>query len=366
MKKSLSGLEIMYILKELGIVEGSRIDKIYHPDKKTLLLQFHVTGKGKHILKIIAGKFIFFTESKQDQEEPSGFCMFLRKHMGNTRLRSITQLESERIVRLEFEGKEKNVTLIAELFGQGNILLLEKGIILSGVDYQKFKDREIRPNVRYEYPRQPINIFNLERKTAEAILRNSEMESLVKSLAIEFGFGGLYAEEICLKAGVDKNEKPGNVQTEKILGTIRVLLDKETEAGIVYKGEAFDAVPFKLDVYKNLEFRRFPSFSKAIDHFLEIHRETRKTPKEIRIEKVMNIIRNQENKIEELKEKEIKERDKAEAIYQNYKTVDEILTEIKRASKKYSWNEIKKKLKGHKIIKSVNTKDKKIVVSLQE
>ena len=41
-----------------------------------------------------------------------------------------------------------------------------------------------------------------------------------------------------------------------------------------------------------------------------------------------------------------------------------LIEEINKAAKKYSWKEIKEKLKGHKIIKEINPKDKTIVLEL--
>ena len=44
--------------------------------------------------------------------------------------------------------------------------------------------------------------------------------------------------------------------------------------------------------------------------------------------------------------------------------IKEILDEIGKASKKYSWKEIKEKLKGHKTVKEINEKDRKVVVDI--
>jgi len=57
-------------------------------------------------------------------------------------------------------------------------------------------------------------------------------------------------------------------------------------------------------------------------------------------------------------------RQKGELIYHNYSLIKEILEEINKASKKYSWKEIKEKLKEHKIIKEVNDKERKLIVEI--
>ena len=57
-------------------------------------------------------------------------------------------------------------------------------------------------------------------------------------------------------------------------------------------------------------------------------------------------------------------REKGEIIYNKYNIIKEVLDELDKASKKYSWKEIKEKLKGHKIIKEINEKDRKVVVEV--
>ena len=72
----------------------------------------------------------------------------------------------------------------------------------------------------------------------------------------------------------------------------------------------------------------------------------------------------QKAKIEEMKREEKELREKGELIYHKYNLIKEVLDELNKASKKYSWKEIKEKLKGHKIIKEINEKDRKVVVEV--
>ena len=101
------------------------------------------------------------------------------------------------------------------------------------------------------------------------------------------------------------------------------------------------------------------------NYFLEdVKEEKPKTKQEKEIDKFKRRMEQQEQTIRELGDKENKEREKADLIYQNYELVNEIIAELKKATKKYDWNEIKKRLEGHKVIKSVNSKDKTVEVEL--
>jgi len=50
MLKEISALEIRYILDEVKVLIGGKIDKIYQPNASEVILQVHVTGSGKKLL----------------------------------------------------------------------------------------------------------------------------------------------------------------------------------------------------------------------------------------------------------------------------------------------------------------------------
>lgn len=370
MKKNLSSLEIHYMLKELKLLVGQKIDQIYHPSKKEILLQFHVTGKGKQLLRIIAGNFFFLTDSKEKHEEPSGFCMFLRKHLSNSRLRDIKQLKSERIVELTFEKKEYKRILIIEFFGKGNIILVDPGYkVLSAVEFHKWKDREIKSKLIYQYPKSKIDIFRLQLKSFKEAISTSDRGNIVKALAVEFGNGGTYSEEICLLSNLDKGKNPEKIdekEAKTLLDSISCLLGQRINPSVIYAGDILiDAIPFDLKIYSKSNKKEFETFSKALEFYISSKKEPDKTPKQNQIEKLKRIIEAQKSKITELEKQEKQERKKAELIYANYIIIDDILRSIKKAQAKYSWKEIKDKLKTHKTIKELNARDKKVAIDIQ-
>jgi len=106
--RQFSALDYFYLLKELQVLAGARIDQIYHPSKKELIIQFYVPTKGKKILKIIPGKILYLTESKQEHGQPSSFCLFLRKYLKNARVGEIKQLGFERIINVFLETSQKS------------------------------------------------------------------------------------------------------------------------------------------------------------------------------------------------------------------------------------------------------------------
>ena len=369
MKNNLTSLELHYLVEELQFLVDSKIDKIYHPKKEELILQFHVPGAGKQILRILSGKFLYLASVKESVEEPSGFCMFLRKYLDNSRLRKIRQLDSERIVEFVFEKGEKR-RMVVEFFGGGNIILCnDNNAILSALVLHKWKDREIKAKMAYSYPKKEYTLFNLKLNELKDIFMKSD-QNLVKCLATKIGLGGSYSEEVCLLSNIDKNFKPSELDEKEIKGifdSINKLIKNKVKPSIIYKEkEVLDIVPFDLKIYGGFEKKELSKYNGAFDYYFlnEFKEVKKKTKQEKEIERLTRMIIHQDGTIKELENKETKEREKGDLIYQNYELVNDIITELRKASKKYEWNEIERRLKGHKTIKSVNSKDKTVEIEI--
>jgi len=330
--KQITALELNYLVKEFQFLINAKIDKIYQPDKKTFLLYFHVPNKGKYILKIILPSLIFLTEYKQIIEASGQYSMFLRKYLNNARLKSIKQLESERILEFLFEKKQKYY-LIVELFSKGNLILCDKKrIIINPLEIQKWKDRTIRKGETYIYPKKEYNFFKISQLRLKQFLEKTNKDKLVTALATDLGLGGIYAEELCSISNIDKNIAPKEADSNKLINALKKLLDKK------------------------------PIYSKEIEQQLLTSKP--KTAFDKKLQKLKKILKKQESRINEINIKIKENKEKAELIYNNYKLINEILTEIKKARNKYSWQEIKAKLKGHKIIKDINEKESKIIIDI--
>ncbi|OIO61907.1 hypothetical protein AUJ83_03955 [Candidatus Woesearchaeota archaeon CG1_02_33_12] len=375
MKKNLAALELSYVIKELDALIDSKLDKIYHPDKKMLLLQFHITGQGKKILRISVPDYIYLTDYKEKSpENPSGFCMVLRKNLEQSRLIAIKQFGSERIVELLFEKKEKH-KLFIELFSPGNIVLCkEDGIIISALETKKWKDRTIRGGIEYAFPKREINFFDLKKPELKELLKSTEKDSLVTCLAIDLGLGGVYAEESCLLAGIDKKISPKKITEDslnELVKAIKNLCSGKIKPCSVYdKKELVNITPFSLELYNELEKKDFKGYNEALDSYFTGQVKEEKTDEsEIahkkQADKLNKIIDEQKNQIKRMEASVKANNEKAELLYTNYKLIESIITELKKAREKYSWQEIKEKLKGHKIIKEIDEKESKITIEIQ-
>ena len=162
------GIVTKAITSELQELLGARIDKVYQPDKNTIVLGLYLDGKN-YALNICIdskyGRLHLTTHSKPNPQMAPNFCMLLRKHLIGLRLKNIITSNLERLVTLEFDGFDEfdDVVLkklVVELMGKhGNILLLDENrIIIDSLRHPKVNDsqmeetRNIIPHKRYLPP----------------------------------------------------------------------------------------------------------------------------------------------------------------------------------------------------------------------
>lgn len=370
--KQISSLELYFLVQELKTLENSRVDRIYNSGKEEIYIQSHKSNVGKKILRIIVGKTIFLTETKSVDEMPSGFVLLLRKHLEGKFLDSIKQLESERIIKFIFKSRDETKKLYLEFFGKGNVILCNNDeVIIDCAIKHKFRDRTILPKEKYQHPKMQYNLFDLNKKDIIDLLKNSKKDKIVTSLAIELGLGGVYSEEVCLLSNINKNLHPNKIDNKNIttiISLIKKLINKKINSQIIYKNkETVDVVPIDLEFYKNYHNNKYSNYNGALNEYFA--KELKIVKKEEsaytkKINELKRIIDEQKDTIEKMKNKGKENRKKAELIYSNYQLVKGILDDINKASKKYSWKEIKDKLKGHKIIKEINSKDKGVVLDI--
>ncbi len=367
MKTHLASLEMHFLIKELQFLADSKIDKIYNPSKKEILLQLYISGIGKKILRIKSPEFFYLTDRKEEAEKPTGFCMFLRKILNSARIRAISQLEFERILRIDFETKQGKYSLIAEMFSKGNIILLKENKILIAAENQEWSDRAVKPKEEYKYPKKRYNFLKISEDELKNLLEESEKESLVKILALDLGLGGTYAEELCLISKVDKNKKKfTDSEVKRLYDGIDVLKSKKTEASIFLKNsEIVDITPFKLDYYGSFVQEIKNSYNEAMDLAFTkvVAREVKeqKSKYEKQLEKFENMIEEQQRGIDEFKSEYLNNQRKGELIYENYLLFSEVLKFISESRKKHSMEELKKMLKNFDSIKEFDEKKGEII-----
>jgi predicted ribosome quality control (RQC) complex YloA/Tae2 family protein len=279
-KKDFSSFDVAFVVHELKeAITNSRVNKIYQFDAKTLLLKLHKTDNPPLRLAMEAGSRLNLTAyALEPPHAPPAFCMALRKHLRGAWIVNVEQYEFERIVIIDFETKTGVLRLILELFGEGNIILTgEKGAILQALIFKRMRDRNIVRNEIFQFPPSSgKNPFKVAKEELNEALKDFGDVEVVRAIARFLGVGGVYAEEILLRANVEKTKHCsalGSSEVDAIFGSLQTLLSTlsgfKTEPHIVLAedGTFLDAVPFKLKRYEAFRSKLYSSFNEALDEF---------------------------------------------------------------------------------------------------
>jgi predicted ribosome quality control (RQC) complex YloA/Tae2 family protein len=328
-----------------NIIADSRVNNIYQLDPKTLLLKLHKTDSPPLLLLLEAGRRFDLTAYAQEKpESPPAFCMALRKYLRNAWLRTVEQHEFERIVMFAFDTQTGKFSLVLELFGDGNLILTDaKGEILQALVFKRMRDRNIVRGEAYAFPPSSgRNPFTVTKEQLVADLKSCGDAEVVRALARGLGIGGVYAEEILLRADIDKNmpcSKLADVDVNAVYVSLQSLLDglakAEFEPRIILSddGAFLDAVPFQLKRYENCKTQPFASFSEALDQFYLRVTAAEKAAggqgrvNELRreLDKLARVVAEQEGTVREAEAKAEQERQVGDVIYANSVEVQALL-----------------------------------------
>ena len=377
-KRELSSIDLAALVTELNRYEGAKVDKAYLYDDDLLRLKLRDFDRGRVELMIEVGDIKRAHAADPDHVadapgRPPNFAKMLRNRLSGADFAGVEQYEFDRILTFEFEREDQNTTLVAELFGQGNVAALdETGEVIGALSTVRLKSRTVAPGSRYEYPASRLNPLDVSRGGFDRHMRESDSD-VVRTLATQLNLGGLYAEEVCTRAGVEK-ETPIEAVTDDQLralyeslsrigerlrsGEIDPRVYEESVGGESDGGDdprVVDVTPFPLAEHEGLPSVGFDSFTAAVDEYFHRLRHEDESGDgeppadaspsrpdfEAEIAKQKRIIEQQEGAIEGFDEQAQAERERAELLYANYDIVDEVLSTVRKAREnEVPWAEI--------------------------
>jgi len=284
------GLFLAAIREELGGLKNSKVDRIFQPEKETVVLHLR---KGREVQKLLLsslphGPRVHLTrENFLNPPTPPLFCQVLRKHLEGISLLEVEQPELERVLVFIFGGYDglgqKTVKkLVAEIMGKhSNIILLDsRGIIVDAArryTHEVSRHREVLPGKPYVPPppqdKEDPRLLTPEKWRALFQEGWRGEKWLVERLA---GIGPQTAREILFRGGLHSLE----VTEENIMasyGALQEILSSlythSWKPVVVWEGEkplAFAA--FDLKQFSGLKKEFFASPSQACEAFYRAQR----------------------------------------------------------------------------------------------
>ena len=379
MNRELSSFDIYVIVAELEEIKGSYIDKIYQLTRTELLIKINNKKTGqKEIIFIRNGEFLCRTQNQfLPPKTPSMFAMALRKYLVNGRIYAIEQHEFDRIIKIKIHKKNGNFTLIFELFSNGNILLLDQdGKIILPFIKQSWAHRTLKSHELYSPPPSQLNLFHLTRNEFNALIKKSKKD-LVRTLAVTLNLGGVYAEELCTRANVDKNtiandmdEQTINKLYEILQRFLEIFKDNSFQPNLIkHDGKIIDILPIQFQSYKGRNFVNINSFTTGLQEFITFEKQIKKEAKtkyQAKIEKLNRQLVQQKNTIEEFKKKIEQKKIEGDIIYLNFQVCNELLKEINFILKQKDKNEKIIQINKKKNIKNFDPTLNECIIFLQD
>jgi predicted ribosome quality control (RQC) complex YloA/Tae2 family protein len=380
--KPMSNVDTYAISNELQeSLLDARLQKAYQPNKDTVLIRFHIPGKGRVDLVLQAGVRAHISQYPlPNPQVPPSFPMLLRKYLKNAIVKGVRQHEFDRILEVDLE-KEQRYRLVVELFSPGNIILLdEENRIMLPLKRRLLKERKLASREEYLYPSgKGMNPMEITMDGLKNLFSNSDSD-IIRTLA-RSGLGGLYGEEVVLRAGVDKNKAANEASDEEIVNIYHALINifqplKENKFHPqIIRGDKDDVLPLDLEIYKDREKDVFDSFSQALDEYystkvgLDVKKEHEDVWKEA-VGKYEKRLKIQKETLQGFYKTIEVSKKKGDILYSHYQEIQKIMDTINQAREGYSYKEIASKFKkarkeGLAEAKIIESLDKMGVLSLK-
>ena len=361
-KRELTSVDLAALVTELNRYEGAKVDKAYLYDDDLLRFRMRDFDRGRVELLIEVGDVKRAHVADPDHVadapgRPPNFAMMLRNRLSGADFAGVEQYEFDRILVFEFEREDANTRIVAELFGQGNVAVLdESGEVIRSLETVRLKSRTVAPGSQYGFPESRIHPLTMDYDAFVRRMEESDTD-VVRTLATQLNFGGLYGEELCSRASVEKTLDIADADADvyhDLYDAIDRLAERLREGDVdprIYLDDdrVVDVTPFPLNEREGLDAEVYDSFNAAVDdYFHRFEREpeeektgTERPDFEAEIAKQERIIEQQEGAIEGFDEDARAERERAEALYANYDLVDDIVSTVRGAREEgRGWDEI--------------------------
>ncbi|MGI6731390.1 MAG: Rqc2 family fibronectin-binding protein [Anaerovoracaceae bacterium] len=204
---------------------GGKIEKIYQPESDEIIIHVR-SGRENFMLYASANsghaRLHLINEKESNPQNPSAFCMLLRKHLQGGRIKSIVQKDSERIVQISVDtvnelGFSVSKKLIIEIMGKhSNIILIDAESVkiidsikrISG-DVNRY--RQLLPGQQYIDPPNhgKISYHDLSESQLIGFLDENPEDPAAALMNNIQGISPSMAEEIVFQAGQLSSSESG-------------------------------------------------------------------------------------------------------------------------------------------------------------
>jgi predicted ribosome quality control (RQC) complex YloA/Tae2 family protein len=340
--QGMSGVDLLAVVADLRRAMPLWIGKVYQYDQKLLGLRLNGQEHARYHLLAESGRRLHRVRTAPEPPKlPSSFAMLLRKHLEGGRVLAVEQHGLERIVSFEVGRKETSYHLVFELFDEGNVVLCDADwTIVKPLWHHRFRDREVVPGAEYTLRDRPGPIPDA---AGVASLLAEADRDLVRTLATGLRLGGPYAEEVCVRAGIDRSAMANAVDPGPVYAALESLIcDVVEHPAPVLAAKGAWPIPLagmKVDA-------AFPTFDEALEALYPLAPPKAAVAKSEALSREERIRRQQITAVAGFEQKIARYERLAQLVYEQYTLAAEVITTLATASRTRSWQEIARVLKG--------------------
>jgi len=325
----MDSFDVRAVAAELQFLVQGYFSKAYQESGEVVL---RIRKETNHDLLIKNGRWLFLTSRREKGGgHPPSFAMTLRKHLGNRRLVGIRQQDFDRIVSLEFSNGYR---LVAELFGDGNVILVDDGgTIILPLHVQSWSHRELRPGRPYVFPPARSDPFTTSYEDFAQMMGSSHAD-VVRTLVMAVNVPGDYSEHICDRAEVDRHAPARDLEEptvrrlyEALEAVLHPFREHRFSPVLVRQGDTYvNVLPVRLPPPPDAVLEDRDSFNAACDAYLsartplpreDAYREER--------QRLLRQIEQQESALRRFQQERDERHRAGEAIYANYQLCESLL-----------------------------------------
>ena len=334
--RTLSNLEYTYLCSELQFLIGRRLDKFY---------ELGESGESKFRMKFgdvdlvcELGKRMNITKYIEPApESPSNFAMGVRKELEGRKLASVSQHGFDRVLVFEFENSP---SMIFEMFGKGNLVLVAGGKTAKCYKKEEWKDRKTASGHEYTFPASSALPQIPFAGQIKALLSEKFIASSLSALPL----GSLYTKEALARAKIPEKKK-GTELSEKECGQVadeigRIVANARP-LGYAKEGKPEEFSLCTLSQFCGFEIIEGKTLNELADGYFHAHAGEKQGAKPSgeagqkrkQMEKLEKRLASQKSEVEQMEKESAEMKEAGDAIYADYEKVEALLAKVKEMKK---------------------------------
>ena len=238
----LSSIELRYLVNEIrsriiSSSSGYYVSSINAITRSSLFLRLHHPMQ-EDIMFVLSTRGIWITRLKfKPVEENNSLESVAQKELERSKLESIEQIGSERIVSLKFRHPDGKVRIVVgEFFGDGNLIICNENMqIIAILNPIHVRHRTLSVGLRYVYPpARGVDVFNITLDQMLSLRDGAKNLDVLRWIGRNISMPKKFVEEVINRAGIEVDKHAAQLsddEVSKIYNTIKNIINEVSTGG---------------------------------------------------------------------------------------------------------------------------------------